>query len=521
MKTEIVITNRAIEMCEVAVDGCGAVARFDGIVRGREGECDIAGLVYEAYAGMAERMIDEILRKLADEWPVELARVHHRVGFVPVGESAIVVEIQSRHRAEAFSVLAGFMDRLKVDVPIWKVGSLEKSARPASGGDRVLEIDETRELIAGRVSELESERVKVADAPGRVVVEAVRAAFDQPPFDQSAVDGFALGPVVGDWEIWEVGETIFAGGVPGAGLVAGQCARVLTGAPVPDGTRAVVKQEDCEIDGGRVRVAVKDGDFVRARGGAFAIGDVVLDAGVQVGAGALALLASAGIGDVVVRQIPRVLHIVTGDEVVPGMVSPAAGKIADSNGPMIAALLRAGGAEIETRHTGDDLRDLRELVGKFDGDLLLISGGAGPGDRDHTRSVLAECGFGIHFSRVNSRPGRPMIFATRGRQIAFGLPGNPLSHFVCYHGFVRVALARLGGVEVPDFRMGWLVDAAVDSGADGRPTWSPAVVTVGDRGYELRAQPWKHSGDLSPLAVANALVLGGPDEDGRVQFLAL
>ena len=123
MKTEILITERPLHLEHVTVAGCGAVARFDGIVRSLEDGREIDGLTYEPYAPMAEKTMRDILNELAQIHPFEFARVHHRVGFVPVGEAAISMDIYAKHRAEAFAVLQAFMDRLKKDVPIWKRSS--------------------------------------------------------------------------------------------------------------------------------------------------------------------------------------------------------------------------------------------------------------------------------------------------------------------------------------------------------------------------------------------------------------
>lgn len=122
MTVEVVITGQPLHLPPLAVPGCGAVARFDGIVRGMEDGKAIAGLEYEAYAPMAEKVIREILAQLLGEHPCEQVRVFHRTGFVPVGEAAILMDVHSKHRGEAFAVLQKFMDRLKRDVPVWKRG---------------------------------------------------------------------------------------------------------------------------------------------------------------------------------------------------------------------------------------------------------------------------------------------------------------------------------------------------------------------------------------------------------------
>jgi len=129
MKIEIRLKTEALTLDSVVEPGAGAVSRFDGIVRGIEKGIPITGLEYEAYAPMAEQVIREILEELGRAHPFHLVRVHHRLGFVPVGESAIIMDVHSKHRAEAFAVLTKFLDRLKQDVPIWKRGAGDASLR--------------------------------------------------------------------------------------------------------------------------------------------------------------------------------------------------------------------------------------------------------------------------------------------------------------------------------------------------------------------------------------------------------
>jgi len=123
MNVDIVISEQPLQLPPLILPGCGAIARFDGIVRGLEDGKEIAGLYYEAYAPMAEKVIRDILAELHREHPCERVRISHRIGFVPVGEAAIMMDVHSSHRGEAFALLQKFMDRLKQDVPIWKRGS--------------------------------------------------------------------------------------------------------------------------------------------------------------------------------------------------------------------------------------------------------------------------------------------------------------------------------------------------------------------------------------------------------------
>ncbi len=372
----------------------------------------------------------------------------------------------------------------------------------------MMEIEQLWREIDGRVGRLGAARVGLLEALGRVVAEDVVSPVDLPAFDQSAMDGFAFASTTPG--VCRIVVTV-AAGEKGEGVKAGEAVRIFTGAPVPSGTVAVARQEDCGREGESVfllpGVCLAGGDNIRVRGGVCSSGDLLVKAGERISPGIVALLASTGIGWVEAVHRASVLHLVTGDEIVPpGSLLPPGG-VHDSNGPMLSALLAENGLEGERVYLGDNAEELTRRAGDFDGDLLLISGGSGPGDRDHTLSALGAAGYAVHAARINSRPGRPLIFATRGRQVVFGLPGNPLSHWVCFQAFVRRAICRFHGLPVPEMhpvRLG----AEVGLSGDGRRTWTPGFCRPGENGLEVFPLPWKHSGDLTPLATANALLLG-------------
>lgn len=376
----------------------------------------------------------------------------------------------------------------------------------------MIEIETLWEWIDERVSALPAEEVRAERAVGRCLAESVRAAQDLPAFDHSSMDGYAFAeshpgecPVV-----MEV-----AAGTPAAQtLKPGQAARILTGGEIPGGTLGVVRQEDCTTEDGSVRMrradSVHAGENIRRRGTIRRAGDVLLDAGSRLEAGGVAFLISAGVSSVRVPRAPVILHLATGSELLEPGAPPEPGKIADSNGPMIEALLGREGCRVERRRLRDEARALDDAVRGFEGDLLLISGGSGPGEYDHTTGALRAAGFGLHASRLNSRPGKPLLFATRDSQIAFGLPGNPLSHWVCFQAFVRRALCRLRGAAAPALEDVYCPEWPVPEG-DGRRTWTPAVQRFHEGRHQVDPLPWEHSGDLSPLTSADALLLDSPD----------
>jgi len=206
----------------------------------------------------------------------------------------------------------------------------------------------------------------------------------------------------------------------------------------------------------------------------------------------------------------RVVHFTTGDEIVPPDQKPAPGQIRDSNSILIRALLERYSCEVVQRHLPEDFEQARAAISAINHqrstiNVLLVSGGASVGEKDFTRPLLEWLGFEIVFNRVAIRPGAPLIFGIDGPRVAFGLPGNPLSHFVCYQLFVKAALARLMGMAAPKFLRGALA-AKLEEANNPRETLWPARCEPGERGWVLTPLRWSSSGDVSGLVTANALV---------------
>lgn len=375
----------------------------------------------------------------------------------------------------------------------------------------MIEIDELWNRIDAAVMPLGAEEIPVLEAIGRQLVASVPASIDFPGFDHSSMDGYVFAEErPGRCRIVE---SIAAGESPVHAIHPGEAARILTGSPIPSGTFAVAMQEDCERSDGWVSpkfgAALQLGSHIRRRAEILQAGQSVMAACEEIPAGAVAMLTACGVEYVRVARRPRPMHVSTGSELLATGEESTQGKIPDSNGPMMAALLAGRGIPLVRHRMRDESAALAGEVQHFDGDLLLISGGSGPGDHDHTRSALESGGFTIHSERVNSRPGKPLLFASRGRQLAFGLPGNPLSHWVCYQAFVRRALDRLESKNPPLFVQTYCPGWPGPEG-DGRQTWTPAFVKIVVGRAESVALPWRHSGDLSPLLAANALLLDSP-----------
>lgn len=534
MELEIQLTNGPIaaHLPPPPVAELGAWVEFRGVVRGEEQGQPIAALDYEAYSPMAEREMRRILRELAGEYHGLAARVIHRVGLVPVGEAAIYVGVAARHRTAAFQLLARFMDRLKEDVPIWKRRAWRAEELPPDHTTRVVpnaspqratqrsvtapaRSDEVIELLRELCRPLETERVPVSGATGRVLREAACAAEDQPPFDRSAVDGYAVGRDDRANRFHVVG-TLRAGDWQPRVLQAGEAVGIATGAALPSDGLRVVKREDVRVEEAWVVPIRQDPEHnIRFRGEDARAGQVLVEPGTTISPGASALLASVGVTQPLVTRLPRVLHLATGDEIVPPGQTPGPGQIRDSNSTLVRTFLGRWGITPRQAWVGEEaasaLAGIRRLeAGAEPADLLLISGGASVGERDYTRRLLETMGFTIHVSKVATRPGKPLIVAQRDRTVALGLPGNPLAHFVCLSLYARTALEAWSGMNQRNTLQVGLLDSDLTSGGDARETFWPAWWRLVHGLAWVRPLRWRSSGDLTALAATDALICVPP-----------
>jgi molybdopterin molybdotransferase len=377
-------------------------------------------------------------------------------------------------------------------------------------------IGETLALIRETGQTLEPERVALAQAHGRVLREPVRADADQPPFDRSAFDGYAI-RLDDAATVYRCVDRLRAGDWRPRTLQHGETVRVATGAALPGDGLQVVMQEDVEAEGDHVTIRQRDRDRnIRFRGDDARGGQVLVEPGTCLSAGGLALLASVGCTRPSVTRLPRVLHIVSGNEIVPCDQTPVGGQIRDSNSTLVRAFLNRWNIEPVQLHATEDINALAAVIDRAGVEpdrveLLLISGGASVGDHDFTRAWLAELGYTLQVQRTAARPGKPMILASSGSRLAFGLPGNPLAHFACLNLYVRQALRRLlGAVETPLFTTAPLArdlpeptEASV--ALNPREILWPARIDGGADGFQLTLLPWRSSGDITALAAANAL----------------
>jgi len=320
----------------------------------------------------------------------------------------------------------------------------------------MISVEEAQAKVLEDIGVLPPERVPLLDALGRVLAEDVVSDIDVAPFDNSAMDGYAVraADVAGassDTPVrLRVVEHVPAGAFPSVPVGPGEAVRIMTGAPVPEGADAVVMVEMTaeESDGGVgvIFASIAEGQNIRRKGEDVRKGETVLHAGELVGPATVGILASVGCPTPLVYRRPRVAIVSTGDELVGIDDYPGPGKIRNSNSYTLAALVREAGGE---PHILDVARDTRESTSAIlsrasEFDLMISTGGVSMGDYDVVKSVLEELGI-LGFWKVAMRPGAPQTFGTIDGTPFFGLPGNPTSGMVGFEMFVRPVLLKLQG----------------------------------------------------------------------------
>jgi molybdopterin molybdotransferase len=325
----------------------------------------------------------------------------------------------------------------------------------------MIEYPEARDLVLAAAKPLPAESVPLARALGRTLARDVKAREDIPPFTKATMDGYAVraadtapaGPEgAGKVDLEVVGD-LPAGRLPRRAIEAGEAVRIMTGAPLPPGADAVVMVEDTEARGRTVTVRrlVRPEDNIGLAGEDLKKGETAVGRGALLGPAEIGMLAAAGLAHVPVTRRPRVAVIATGDEIVEPGRPKRRGQIRNSNGPALTALAAESGGEPAylgiARDSGASLR--ARLDRARGADILVLSGGVSVGDYDLVKDGLEAAGVRPVFWRVRIKPGKPVFFGRRGRQLVFGLPGNPTSSMVTFHLFVRPAIGRLLGRTVP------------------------------------------------------------------------
>ncbi|MET0360226.1 MAG: gephyrin-like molybdotransferase Glp, partial [Sphingobium sp.] len=372
----------------------------------------------------------------------------------------------------------------------------------------LLPVEEAQARLLALAAPLPIETIPLLDARGRLLAEPLVALRDQPWADLSAMDGYAIrhADLPGPWRLR--GASRAGGARPTYELAAGEAMRIFTGAPMPGGADCVLVQEEASVEGDHVRLSGDGpgapGRNMRVHGSDFAVGKPILDVGCRLNPPQLAVAAMAGHAAIAVRRRPRIALIGSGDELAAIGTPLRDGQIPASNGVMLAAMLEAAGAEVVDHGIVPDDLDMltRAFRAAATADAIVSTGGASVGDHDLVAPAILAAGGALDFWKIAMRPGKPLMAGRLGDACVLGLPGNPVSAFVCATLFLLPLVRRLSGE------------------ADPLPQWQEAATMVALPGGGIRAEyiratvvdgevsriADRDSAALLPLAHANALV---------------
>ena len=377
-----------------------------------------------------------------------------------------------------------------------------------------LAVSDAQRLVLDSITRLETETVGLEQSLGRVLAQEIRANRDLPPFDVSAMDGFALrsADVVNAPAQLAIIEDIKAGDLPTQTVAAGQCARIMTGAPVPPGADAVIRAEDTqEVSANRVQInkPVKPKNDVRPLGENMRDGDVVLTVGTEITPGVIGVLATVKAAQFAVFRRPRVAILSTGNE-LEGMDEPVdPNKIPDSNSHALMAQVQALGIEpVLLGIARDDPAELEQYLRRgLEYDVLLVSGGTSVGVHDYVRPTIEKLGVQMKFWRVAMKPGHPLAFGMTDKTAVFGLPGNPVSSMVCVEEYVAPALrCMMGNMRLYRRTLSARLANPIKH-QPGRTEFVRVQLARDEAGYSASATGTQSSGVLLSMARADGLLI--------------
>ena len=369
-------------------------------------------------------------------------------------------------------------------------------------------------VLAGVTPVTATQLCPLLEAVGRILATPLAAKLTQPPFDASAMDGYAVQaddvaklPVT----LRVIGESAAGHGFRGT-THRGEAVRIFTGAPIPEGADCIIIQENTTRDGDRVvvREGEIDPEFVRPRGGDFKAGDVLLPAGRRLTARDITLAAAMGHPVLAIRRPPRVAILATGDELVLPGTTPQTDQIVCSNTFGIAAMVKAAGGEpVLLGIAADTPESLARKVDEAAGcDILVTAGGASVGDHDLVAPVLTARGMALDFWKIAMRPGKPLMFGRLGEQRVLGLPGNPVSSLVCARLFLLPLVHAMLGLPAESSRALTARSTRPLAANGPRAHYMRATTRMADDGQiEVTPVRSQDSSLLSPLAEADCLIV--------------
>jgi len=381
----------------------------------------------------------------------------------------------------------------------------------------MISVEEALSIILSQVKVMGTERVDITSSLGRVIAEDIYARRDNPPWDNSAMDGYAVrfedikGATKENPAVLRVIEDLPAGYVAKKTVGKGEAVRIMTGAPVPKGADTVVMVEDTEKEGERARIFRETplGENIRKAGEDIKTGELVVPRGTTIRPAEVGIIATCGRAFVSVYQRPRVAVISTGDELVDVDEEVSEGKILSSNSYTLSSMAAECGADAFQLGIAKDTREaLKEkLQQALHADVIITSGGVSEGDFDFVKDVLKELGSEMKFWKVAMKPGKPLAFGTIGGKPAFGLPGNPVSCMVCFEQFARPSLLKMMGhkrIYRPTVQATLKEDIKKKP---GRKHFIRSFVRLEEGSYTVTTTGDQGSGILKSMVAANGLLI--------------
>jgi molybdopterin molybdotransferase len=371
----------------------------------------------------------------------------------------------------------------------------------------MIELKEALQIVLDSARLLGTERVELGDALGRILAQDVASDLDMPPFDKATMDGYACRRADLGQQLAVI-ETITAGSVPVKSVGPNQCAKIMTGAPVPHGADCVIMIEQTESAG---RDAIRftgehttDNIFRKAQD--IRAGQAVLEKGGRIGPQHVAVLASVGCVRPLVAKRPRVGIIASGDELVSPATRPGPAQIRNSNGAQLTAQLAAMGlAACDYGIVKDVADDIDAVLNRAlsENDVVIVSAGVSVGDFDLVPAALRRNNVQLQFEKIAVKPGKPTVFGVSEQAYAFGLPGNPVSTFVVFELLVKPFLYRLMGHDYSPTHVQMCLDESIARKDPDRQSWIPVRITS-----EQTVKPVQYQGSahLSALCGAGGLV---------------
>ncbi len=388
--------------------------------------------------------------------------------------------------------------------------------------EKLVDHPEALRLVLENTPRLPVARVPLAEARGLALAEDLEANFDSPPFDNSAVDGYAVrsADAAQAGRTFRVVDEAPAGRPARKGVGEGEAIKIFTGGVIPEGADAVVMVENTSGWGEEfeLKKAAERGQNVRERGADVREGEVILRAGAEVGAPEIALAATQGYGELPVYRRPKVVVLSTGTELVePGARELSPGEIFDSNSFALLAQAQEAGADARrVAALSDDAGVLRAAMEEAlaSADVVVTTGGVSVGEKDLVKGTLLDLGVEQIFWGIKLKPGKPVFFGAREDVRFFGLPGNPVSAMVCFELFVRPALMQMTGRKDKHRPRVEVYFGEDVENRFGRTHAMRVTLVRTDKGWKAESVGAQGSGLVSSLTRADALALIGPESEG-------